>query len=98
MADVRYVGQSSTLPMPFDPDAGGSDDLAARFHQHHRQVFGHAAPGEAIETVSLRARAWVTNPRPTFAHMYAASEFQTPHTADPSQREVYFGPASGRRR
>jgi N-methylhydantoinase A len=60
-------------------------------------VFGHAASGEPIETVSLRVRAWVTTPRPTFAHMYAASEFQDPGGTGQSQRIVYFGPADGRR-
>jgi N-methylhydantoinase A len=97
VADVRYVGQSSTLPMPFDPHACVTGDLVAGFHAHHLQVFGHSAAGEPIETVSLRARAWVTTRRPTFAHMYAASEFPAPPTTDRSQREVHFGPASGRR-
>jgi len=95
--EVRYVGQSSTLPVPFDPDAPESAELISRFHAHHLQVFGHAAPGEPTETVSLRVRAWVSTPRPSFAQMYAASDFPSAAPTDAAQREVYFGPAGGRR-
>jgi N-methylhydantoinase A len=97
VVDVRYVGQSSTLPLAFDLDVPDANDLAARFHTQHLQVFGHAAAGEAIETVSLRVRAWVPTPRPSFAHMYASSEDPGRDATDKSQREVYFGPDGGRR-
>jgi N-methylhydantoinase A len=52
-ADLRYVGQSFELLVPFDdPDA-----LAGAFHAEHERRYGHADPDRAVELVTLRAAA-----------------------------------------
>ena len=95
VVDVRYVGQSSTLPVSLDPAAGDglAEPLTVRFHEQHRQVFGHAAPADSIETVSLRVRASVVTPRPSFAAIHAASPARSDR--DAGSRGVFFSPRHG---
>ncbi|MFB6125874.1 MAG: hydantoinase/oxoprolinase family protein [Halolamina sp.] len=59
VADLRYVGQSFELsvPVPADLDAGSLADAAERFHERHRQRYGHASPEEPVELVTVRLRA-----------------------------------------
>ena len=54
--DVRYAGQSHSLTVPWDPEAPEAD-LAATFHEAHRERFGDADPGRAVEAVTLRLAA-----------------------------------------
>jgi N-methylhydantoinase A len=68
--DLRYVGQSFDLSVPV-PDAldAGDDSAAAdsetevldalvdRFHERHRERYGHADPDEPVELVAVRLRA-----------------------------------------
>jgi len=56
---VRYAGQAYELTVPVaDPVDGGALSVAAeRFHERHRERFGHANPGEPLELVGLRLRA-----------------------------------------
>jgi N-methylhydantoinase A len=57
--DLRYVGQSFELsvPVPKDIDDGTLATLRERFHERHRQRYGHAYPDEPVELVTLRLRA-----------------------------------------
>ncbi len=55
-ADVRYVGQSHHLTVPWDP-AAPEAALAATFHAAHRERFGDADEGRAVEAVTLRLAA-----------------------------------------
>lgn len=60
LADLRYLGQSHeiTLPLSGSPKDASFLALAEQaFHEEHRRRYGHAAPGEPIELVSLRVRA-----------------------------------------
>ncbi len=58
-ADLRYVGQSYELSVPIEPaTAEGWAGLAARFHEAHRQRFGHADERAPVETVTLAATGW----------------------------------------
>jgi N-methylhydantoinase A len=56
--DVRYAGQSFDLrvpaPDPFEGDA--IDAVADRFHDRHRDRYGHADPDEPLELVAVRVR------------------------------------------
>jgi N-methylhydantoinase A len=52
-ADLRYVGQSFELLIPFED----GDSLEAAFHAEHERRYGHADPGHPIELVTLRAAA-----------------------------------------
>jgi N-methylhydantoinase A len=58
-ADLRYVGQSFDLrvPVPDAVDEAALSTLAERFHDEHRRRYGHAAPGDPVELVTLRVRA-----------------------------------------
>lgn len=57
--DMRYRGQSFDLhvpvPSPIDPDSLAA--IARQFHEHHAQRYGHAAPDEPLELVTIRLRA-----------------------------------------
>jgi len=48
--DLRYRGQGYELNVPFSPR------MAADFHELHRQRYGFADPGRAMEVVNLRVR------------------------------------------
>ena len=51
LLDLRYVGQSFELTLPF------SDDPAAAFHRAHERSYGHTLPQRAVEVVNLRLQA-----------------------------------------
>jgi N-methylhydantoinase A len=57
--DLRYVGQSFELSVPttVDVDAAALETVRERFHERHRQRYGHAYPDEPVELVTLRLRA-----------------------------------------
>jgi N-methylhydantoinase A len=50
-ADCRYPGQGYELTVPAD---GDGSDIARRFHERHRQRFGHADPWRGVEVVNVR--------------------------------------------
>ena len=59
-ADLRYSRQAYELTVPALPGEitpATLDDLAAQFHDKHRQTYGHANPDEAIQLVNLRLTA-----------------------------------------
>jgi N-methylhydantoinase A/oxoprolinase/acetone carboxylase beta subunit len=51
-ADIRYVGQSYELTVPWH-----AADPAAPFHREHQRVYGYSNPERAIEIVTIRVRA-----------------------------------------
>lgn len=51
LVDVRYVGQSYELTVPFTPE------YISDFHAQHRQVYGYAQPGRPVEVVNVRLHA-----------------------------------------
>jgi N-methylhydantoinase A len=55
--DARYRGQSFEIEIPL------SADLARDFHAAHRQRYGYARPGRAIEVVNLNLEAHRPGPR-----------------------------------
>jgi len=55
--DLRYRGQEYTVAVPLSGTsftAADREPAAARFHELHRLLYGHAAPEEALELVGLR--------------------------------------------
>jgi N-methylhydantoinase A len=60
--DLRYDGQAHELRIPVDVedeadiDGDALDRTADRFHERHRERYGHAAPEEPIELVTVRVR------------------------------------------
>ncbi len=49
--DLRYVGQSYELQVPFEPD------YAQTFHKRHHEAYGYSDPEMPVEVVNLRVRA-----------------------------------------
>ena len=52
--DVRYVGQSFTLPIRWDPNDAGWTPLRTAFDSRHGETFGYADPANDIEIVNVR--------------------------------------------
>ena len=52
--DVRYVGQSFTLPIRWDPNDTDWTPLRAAFDTRHEETFGYADPANDIEIVNVR--------------------------------------------
>ena len=52
--DVRYVGQSFTLPIRWDPADADWTPLRAAFDTRHEETFGYADPANDIEIVNVR--------------------------------------------
>ncbi len=59
MLAMRYRGQSFELEVSAGPDA------LARFHQMHRERYGHADERKSVEVVSVRLRAIGITEKPT---------------------------------
>jgi N-methylhydantoinase A len=56
LVDVRYLGQSHELTIPYSV-GDGWDRLAERFHATHLDRNGFQRPGDPIEAVTVRAAA-----------------------------------------
>jgi N-methylhydantoinase A len=54
MADVRYVGQSYELTIPW----------GASFHEEHQRIYGYADPKRPMEVVTVRVRAVIAARKP----------------------------------
>ena len=52
--DVRYVGQSFTLPIRWDPADADWTPLRAAFDARHEETFGYADPASDVEIVNVR--------------------------------------------
>jgi N-methylhydantoinase A len=58
-ADIRYVGQSYELTVPWH-----ADNPAGPFHSEHKRVYGYSSPDRAVEVVTIRVRASVDVDKP----------------------------------
>ena len=84
--DMRYVGQSHELVVPFDELS--TADLAGRFQAAHKERFGYNLPDEQVEIVNLRLKMLGRVQRPTLQR-------ELPDTGDASkavleERTVWF--------
>src|SRR5579859_1292093 len=59
--DLRYVGQSYELNIPFE---GDMVDASAAFHRAHERRFGYSDPNERIQVVNVRLKARGLNTYP----------------------------------
>jgi N-methylhydantoinase A len=97
-ADCRYVGQDHELsvPVPEGPlEEAVRETVARRFHERHRERFGHAAPDEPVELVTVRVRARGTVESPSLerrsapgASLADAERTTRPVTFDGERRET----------
>ena len=58
LLDVRYVGQSYEIHLPF------SREYPNEFHRRHRQLYGYSNPARATELVTIRIKASGTTIKP----------------------------------
>jgi N-methylhydantoinase A len=54
--DVRYIGQSHEIGVPWDTDES-FEDVVARFNEMHRSRNGFSRPGDPVEMVAVRCTA-----------------------------------------
>jgi N-methylhydantoinase A len=85
--DLRYVGQSYELVIPFDGDVGRA---VSGFHAVHEQLFGYCDPAERVQVVNVRVKARGIIARPAIER--TAAEEQVP--PNPSEVRMVFFPGS----
>ncbi len=83
--DMRYVGQSFTLEISFDPAVVNRESLRESFHQSHQRTFGRADRHSEVEFVNVRLFALGQVDKPSLA-------FETPDGRDPvtETRQVWL--------
>ena len=84
-ADLRYVGQSSSLTVPVTMDLSDLGSLATKFGRAHEKEYGYRLAND-VEVESLRVIARV--PRET---LQAVRMPQSVPADGPRSRKVYFG-------
>ncbi len=63
--DVRYVGQNFELPVAVAPDSDTlREDIRARFHAAHKQIYGFVREASVMELVTFRLRAVLATKQP----------------------------------
>ncbi|MCC7162119.1 MAG: hydantoinase/oxoprolinase family protein [Anaerolineae bacterium] len=71
-ADLRYVGQYHEVSVSFtaqELQKFDPDELTARFHARHDQLYGYAVPGAPMELVTLRLTAVGQTVKPQLPRM-----------------------------
>jgi len=88
--DLRYAGQSFELSVaaPDTIDADALTAIADRFHDRYADRYGHAAPEEPLELVTVRVRARGHVDTPTVSHTAPSTD---PADAVRTTRPVRFG-------
>ncbi len=84
--DMRYVGQSFEINVPFQDRDWGL--VVGDFHARHAQRYGHAHPEEPVELVNLRVRAVGETPKPVFEELPAGGADAS--AASAGERPVWF--------
>lgn len=92
LADLRYAGQAHELTVDCASREGFPDfpALISAFGAEHERTYGHQAEAEAVECVTLRLIARVTEDRPERQIAPARAAVK-----EPIPRMVYFGPDHG---
>jgi N-methylhydantoinase A len=76
MADVRYVGQSYELTIPW----------GASFHKEHQRIYGYADPERPTEIVTVRVRSIIAARKPAPSRMS-----RSVRRDDPEIRRIFTG-------
>ncbi|NJP45320.1 hydantoinase/oxoprolinase family protein [Actinacidiphila epipremni] len=92
-ADMRYVGQEHTVTVPV-PDEPGGAALKRAFDRAHGERYGHSAPQERAQIVSLRVSAVGTLLKPDLPKV-ARGQAEPPAGARTGSRDIVFTPAEG---
>ena len=90
--DLRYSGQEHTLsvPAPAKLEDAGKGELEKSFDELHLKVYGHNAPEEPKEIVSIKVTSFAKVKKPTLETIPSGSKAPTPK-ARMGKREVYVG-------
>ncbi|HEV3346471.1 MAG TPA: hydantoinase/oxoprolinase family protein [Methylomirabilota bacterium] len=86
--DLRYRGQAFELSVSVGEVGADPAVIEADFHRLHREVYGHANPGAAIELVNARLTAYGLVPKPA-AERHAGTGAPL-DTAQLERRPVWF--------
>jgi N-methylhydantoinase A len=91
-ADLRFEGQEHTVTVELDDSWGpaNASDLARRFVERHRRLYGHGDDDARIELVTVRCRAAVEGDPPRWP-AWTIEEPAEPRT----ERRVWFREAGG---
>jgi N-methylhydantoinase A/oxoprolinase/acetone carboxylase beta subunit len=81
LVDVRYVGQSYEITLPF------SNGYRRAFDQRHNQVYGYSDPARPIEIVALRVKASGITDKPDLPQL----QERTTRPQPTSVRSARFG-------
>ncbi|SHM11519.1 hydantoinase/oxoprolinase family protein [Actinacidiphila paucisporea] len=92
-ADMRYVGQEHTVTVQV-PGEPGAAALKRAFDVTHGQRYGHSAPEERAQIVSLRVSAVGTLGKPDLPKI-ARGRQEPPAGARTGGRDIVFTPAQG---
>jgi N-methylhydantoinase A len=82
--DMRYLGQSHELTVPYAPGS-----VPARFHQAHAEHYGFQQPGATVEIVTLRLQAVALTDPPLLPPIGTVAATSAP--ASVGQRTAWFG-------
>ena len=95
LVDMRYVGQSYELSIPFGQGnvEDALDPMLEAFHREHDRAYGFAAPGEPVEFVALRLTAVGRIAKPNLRALPAGGGDAA--SAMRALRQVYFAEAGG---
>jgi N-methylhydantoinase A len=97
--DLRYRGQEYTVTVPLPETTFSAENhapVAGRFHELHRLLYGHSAPEEALELVSVRVTVHrgIEKSRSVIAD--ASAWFEGGGSVTPyAHRRVYMGERHG---
>jgi N-methylhydantoinase A len=87
--DLRYVGQSYELTVPFDDGA----DMASAFHRAHALRFGYSDEREPVQVVNVRVKA---RGRVDAPHLPRQTDEEVgASAAEPRTHQVVFSGAGG---
>jgi N-methylhydantoinase A len=97
--DLRYRGQEYTVTVPLSGTTYSAEDhapVAEHFHQLHGLLYGHSAPEEALELVSVRVTVHRDIEKSRTIIAGASAWFEGHGSATPyAQRRVYMGERHG---
>ena len=94
-ADMKYVGQASTLPIDcgtFPIDAPGLSALALQFGHSHHQSFGYRSDDEPLQFVSVRVIGCGHSATARLPERVARAQ---EWIVERGERRAWFGPAVG---
>jgi N-methylhydantoinase A len=88
-ADLRYVGQSFELTLPFQGDDVETRDL---FHREHERAYGYSAPAEPVEWVNIRLTVRGSIAKPKLRDWTREGSVRA---AQKASRSVFFAECNG---